>query len=304
MEIAGVAAAAITFGALILKLSKSLYKSAKKIKYARHDLMKLIKEMGIFADLYEDFYRTCVLEQRRKGRDTSSTGNLIDWIQDATDAFRELSKRVKALAGDLKYSKLETFTAYVWWFFGENEVKYLRSALSVGRENMRVFSNVTVIETINEEMQMIRDVIDQGDRQAIQALEGRFGVTLREHLGELNQMRLVLPIERDTISKANVVQVGIGASKDVLSTRACKKPLKFCNNKASRLVSVPSSPSRNNSSPLLKSRRSVPRRYRNSVEPVQPLLPIQDSNALGQILSKQRVRQVLSCRGFPDTVSQ
>ncbi|KAH3921659.1 hypothetical protein HBI25_237420 [Parastagonospora nodorum] len=51
MEVAGVVAAGVTFGALTLKLSQSLFKSAKKIKYARRELMKLVKEMGVFADL-------------------------------------------------------------------------------------------------------------------------------------------------------------------------------------------------------------------------------------------------------------
>jgi hypothetical protein len=134
MEAAGVAAAGIAFGALILKLSRWLYKSARKIRYARREIMKLVKEMGIFADLYEDFYRVCVSDQRKKGRKTSSTSRLIDWIEDATDAFRGLLNRVRALAGDSRYSMLETLTAHVKWFFSENEVKYLR--LSVWRKRV------------------------------------------------------------------------------------------------------------------------------------------------------------------------
>lgn len=199
MEIAGVAAAGITFGATILKLSQWLHKSAKKIRHARRKLMKLVKEMGIFADLYEDFYRVCVSDQREKGRYTSSTRGLIDWIQDATDAFRELVKRVQALAGDSSYSLLEKLTAHVKWFFSENEVEYLRLSLSVAQESIKGFTNVTLIETINEEIQMIRALIAQGNQQAIQAFEDRLGATLGERLGELKQMRSVLPIERGDV---------------------------------------------------------------------------------------------------------
>jgi hypothetical protein len=199
MEIAGVAAAGITFGALILKLSKWLYKSAKKITYARRELMKLAKEMGIFADLYEDFYRVCVSDQRKKGRDTSSVRSLIDWIEDAIDAFRKLRKKVQALAGDSKYSMRETLTARVKWFFSENEVKYLRLSLTVAQESMRGFSNITVIETINEEIQLIRAVIAQGDRQDIQVLEDQLGATLHERLVELEEIRLVLLIVRNDV---------------------------------------------------------------------------------------------------------
>jgi hypothetical protein len=199
MDIVGTVAAGITFGALILKLSRSLYKSAKKIRYASREIMKLVKEMGIFADLYEDFYRVCVSDQRKKGRNTSSTRRLIDWIQDATDALRVLVRHVQALAGDSRHSMLETLTAHVKWFFSENEVKYLRSSLGVAQESMRGFSNITIIETINEEIEVIRAAIAQGDRQTIQALELDLGSTLKERLDELKQTRLVLPIERDDL---------------------------------------------------------------------------------------------------------
>jgi hypothetical protein len=182
MEIVGVAAAGITFGALILKLSKSLYKSAKKIRYA-----------------HRDFYRVCVSDQRKKGRDTSSTRRLIDWIQNAMGAFGVLLKRVRAIAGDSRYSMRETLTAHVKWLFSENEVKYLRSSLNVAQGSMRGFSNITAIETINEEIQLIKAVIAEGSQQAIQDLEDQLGVTLEKKLDELKQMRLVLPTNRDGV---------------------------------------------------------------------------------------------------------
>ncbi|KAH7410222.1 hypothetical protein DE146DRAFT_628749 [Phaeosphaeria sp. MPI-PUGE-AT-0046c] len=189
MEIVGTAAAAITFGALILKLSQKLCKSAKKIKYARREITKLVKEMGIFADLYEDFYRNCVSSQRKKGRDTFSTGRLIDWIEDATGAFMNLLTQVEALAGDSRLSVLESLTAHVKWLFSEHEVKCLRYSLRVAQENMRGFSNLRVIEAINDEIQLIKNVIAQGNGQAIRELQDRFGVTLGEKLRELKQMR-------------------------------------------------------------------------------------------------------------------
>jgi hypothetical protein len=204
MEVVGVVAAGIAFGSLILKLSKSLYKSAKKIRYAHRELMKLAKEMGIFADLYEDFYRVCVLDQRKKGRNTSSTRGLINWIHDAIDAFKVLLNRVRAIAGDSKYSMLETLTAHVKWFFSENEVRCLRSSLRVAQESMRGFSSITMIEAINEEIHLIRDVIAQKDPQVVQKLEDELGATLKEKLGELKQTRLVLSTEK-CIVKADIV---------------------------------------------------------------------------------------------------
>lgn len=188
MEAAGVAAAGITF----LHLGHAIYKLARKIIFARRELMELVTEMGIFADLYEDFYKACISEQRKKGRSTSSTRPLIDWIEDAINSFRTLWKRMQAMAGDSRYSKLETLTARVKWLFSENEVKCLRYSLSVARETIRGFSNITVLESINEEIRLINDVIAQGDRRAIQALEDRCGTSLEEKLDELKQMRSVL----------------------------------------------------------------------------------------------------------------
>lgn len=137
MEVVGTAAAVITFGAVILKASRQIHKAAKRIRYARREIAKLVKDMGIFADLYEDFYRICISGQRKKGRLAFSTDRLIQWIEDAIDAFKNLQKRVEALAGNSKYSMLETFTAHMEFFFGKNEVEYLRCALAVARENMR-----------------------------------------------------------------------------------------------------------------------------------------------------------------------
>ncbi|KAH3921729.1 hypothetical protein HBI25_237430 [Parastagonospora nodorum] len=82
---------------------------------------------------------------------------------------------------------LKTLTAHVKWLFNENEVKYLRSSLSVAQEGMRGFSNITAIDNIKEEIRMINAVIARGDRQAIQALEDHFGATLEETVDELKQ---------------------------------------------------------------------------------------------------------------------
>lgn len=192
-----IAAAAITFGTAIWKVSEKLNALAKEIKYARREIEKLVKEMSIFADLYEDFYRVCIPDQRKQGRKTSSTKRLLDWIEDAIDAFESLVGRVRALAGDSRYSMLETLTAHVRWYFSKNEVNYLRYSLNVAQENMRGFSNLTIIKKINEEIQIIKDAIAQGDQQLIQNLENRLGISLEERLAELEKTRSVLSAHRD-----------------------------------------------------------------------------------------------------------
>lgn len=191
-----VATAVIAFGTVILKISKELRKAAKKVRTARREIMELVKEMGIFSDLYEDFYRVCVSDQRKKGRNTFPTQGLIDWIQDAIKAFKSLVYRVRALTGDSKYSMLETITAHVKWLRGGDEVEYLRCALSVARENMRGFTNLKLIEAINEEMQLIQDILTRRDQREIEDLEIKLGITLEERLEELKSTRLVPATER------------------------------------------------------------------------------------------------------------
>ncbi|KAF2830568.1 hypothetical protein CC86DRAFT_463847 [Ophiobolus disseminans] len=187
MEVFGGIAAGITLGAEILRLSRSLLKMAKRIRYARREILKLVKEMGVFADLYEDFYAVCISDQRRKVRPIASTRRLVDWTQEATHAFKKLLDQVRALADDSRYSMLETFTAHMKWFFSESDVKYLRSSLSVARESMRGFSNITFIATIDEEMDLLRATIAQGDRQRLQDMGVQLGMSVEDRLNELKQ---------------------------------------------------------------------------------------------------------------------
>lgn len=201
MEVVGVAAAAITFGALILKVSKKLGRAAKEIRYARREILKLVKEMRIFSHLYEDFHKVCISEPRRKGRINFSTSCLVSWIEEAIAALKNLLHRVRALAGDPRYSTLEIIAAHVKWFFSPNEVNFLRRSLTVARENMMGFSNLTYIEAINKEIQLIKNAIAQGDKHTIQELEYRFKATLGEKLEELKQTRLVPSYQGEALWK-------------------------------------------------------------------------------------------------------
>ena len=190
MEVFSGAAAAITLGVEVLHLSKWLFKTAKKIKYARREITKLAKEMAIFSD----FYRVCISGQKRGGYGSYSTRRLVAWAQNAKGSFEKLLKRVRVLAGDSEYSKLETLKAHMKWYFSENEVKCLRSSLSVARESMRGFSNITIIEKIDKEMDLLRAAIAKGDRRAI---EEQLGMTVEEKMEELKHMKSVSYIQRN-----------------------------------------------------------------------------------------------------------
>jgi hypothetical protein len=188
MEVFSGVAAAITLGAELLRLSHLLSKMIKTMKTARRDMTKLVAEMETFADLYNDFYGVCIADRKRG---TASTKRLVAWIMQAITAFKTLLDRVRALAGETAHGVLDTLAAHVKWYFSENDVKCLRASLSVARESMRGFSNIAVIEKVDGEMELIRAAIARGDGESLREMEDGLGMSAREKLRELEQMRCV-----------------------------------------------------------------------------------------------------------------
>lgn len=113
MEVFGVVAAGVTLGAELLRLSRSLHKMIKGIRYARRDIAKLADEMGIFSGLYDDFLSVCVTGDQSKSRITSPIVRLISWTKDAKKSFQTLLDRVRALVHDSRHSWIETLAAHV-----------------------------------------------------------------------------------------------------------------------------------------------------------------------------------------------
>jgi hypothetical protein len=188
MEVFGAAAAAFTLGAELLRLSRSLRKMIKGIKYARRDIAKLADEMGIFAGLYEDFLRVCVIGDQSTSRMTSPIMHLIAWTKDAHKSFKMLLHRVRALARDSSHSWIETVAAHVKWYFSEHDVKSLRLSLNVARESMRGFSNISIVEKLDKEIDMLRTAILRGNREAT---ELSLGMSLEDKMYCLKQLRSV-----------------------------------------------------------------------------------------------------------------
>jgi 23S rRNA A2030 N6-methylase RlmJ len=111
------------------------------------------------------------------------------WAEEAVHGFKELLDRVQALIGDSLSSKLDTLIARVRWYFSENEVKFLRSSLSVARESMRGFSNIRVIEKLDEQMRLLKAAIAKGSQRTI---EDQLGVDLEERIRMLVQKKSVV----------------------------------------------------------------------------------------------------------------
>jgi hypothetical protein len=162
MEVFGVVAAGLTLSAELIRLGRSLHKAIKVVKYARSEIEKLTAELEIFSGLYDQFMSVCVFGAKAKYCNAAPTRRLVAWARDARDSIRKLLDRVRGLAGD---SIVDKVTARVQLYFSEHEVKCLRLALCVARESMNGFTNIRLIEKLDEEMAMLQAASAQGNRQ-------------------------------------------------------------------------------------------------------------------------------------------
>jgi hypothetical protein len=180
MEVFGAVAAGITLGAELLRLSRCLRKMINGFRYARSDVAKLAQEMEIFSGMYDQFMRVCVFESKGKYCNSAPTKRLVSWAEETIKAVVKLLSRVSALVGNAKDSVIETVAAHVKWYFSENEVKCLRLSLSVARESINGFTNIRVIEKLDEEMDMLRAARAQEMRPIVEAqLETPLEIRLR-----------------------------------------------------------------------------------------------------------------------------
>jgi hypothetical protein len=185
MEVFSAVAAGIALSAQLMKLGRSLHKAIEKIKYTRPEIAKLAAELDIFSGLYDQFMNVCVFEPNAKYCNAAPTRRLVAWAQEARNAIRKLLDRVTGSPGD---SIVEKVAARVQWFFSEHEVKCLRLSLRVARESMIGFTNIGVIQKLDEQMAMLRAASANGTRQAI---EQQLGISLKARIKMLKKWRLV-----------------------------------------------------------------------------------------------------------------
>jgi hypothetical protein len=76
--------------------------------------------------------------------------------------------------------------ARIKWYINEKEVKCTRASLSVARQSILALSNIRIIGKIDEEIQMLKEAILQGNRQII---EKKLGMSVEQRLQLLKQQR-------------------------------------------------------------------------------------------------------------------
>jgi hypothetical protein len=175
-------------GPELLRLSRSLRKTFRAIRSAPRDVDKLVKEMEIFAGLYEDFLEICSSGEKHDARSISAVKLLAAWARKAIKGMTKLLERVQALSGGPLNSKMETLVAYLRWYFSDREVKFLRSSLNVARESIIGFSNIRAVQRLEEQIRLLKAAMAQDNQQTIEA---RLDVSLEEQMKLLERKRLV-----------------------------------------------------------------------------------------------------------------
>ncbi|CAO2655764.1 Nn.00g045670.m01.CDS01 [Neocucurbitaria sp. VM-36] len=199
MEVFGVVAASVTLGAELLRISRSLKEMIKKIRYARREIEDLAKEMVMFSKLYEQFLDAYRTASKSETSFSSAAECLISWTMDAIHDFKILRNKVRALAGDPKYSVLDTIAAHVRWYFSETAVKYLRASLIVARESMIGITNIRAIQKLDEQLKELRTALTQEHRQAV---ELKFGMTVEQYIQDLETRKRNRRKQRHEIAKS------------------------------------------------------------------------------------------------------
>jgi hypothetical protein len=181
LAIFGGVAAVCTLSAELIRLSHSLRKMIKSINYASRDISKIAEEMIIFAEQFGGFLRVCSDSPASTTPSSFSPTSLISWTKRATHGLRKLLREVKALTSDVKYdySIVERVTAHLKWYFSKDSVKCFRASLRVARESMNGFTNVRLIEKLDEQLLFLKRAIREGNRKA---LEAELGMTVEERI--------------------------------------------------------------------------------------------------------------------------
>jgi hypothetical protein len=191
LAIFGGITAGVTLSAEIIRLSRSLREMIKSIKYARDDINKVAEEMFIFAEQLGQFLRTCSDSPLSTPFVSFSPESLVSWTKGATRGLKRLLREVKALTSDVRYdySIVERVTAHVKWYFSKGSMKRFRASLRVARESMNGFTNIRVIEKLNEQLIFLKQAIREGNRTKIEA---ELGMTVEKSIENLELAMLVI----------------------------------------------------------------------------------------------------------------
>jgi hypothetical protein len=185
-DIFGAVAAGVALTTELSRLCRSLHKLVIQIRNAPRELSKLSEEMRLFTDIYSVFCRACYYDASRNSNIESPIRHLVAWTEDAIHGFNKLLEKVGLLIDGSTSSVAQRFAARMKWYFNEKEVKCTRASLSVARQSISALSNIRNIGKIDEEIQMLKEAILQGNRRIV---EKELGMSVEQRLKVLTRQR-------------------------------------------------------------------------------------------------------------------
>jgi len=170
LEAAGIAIGIVGLSTVLAKTVREIRTTVQDIHYARGDILEVEKEVDLFSRIYDDFLDACDEASSMTKNASKIKTSLISWTRKTIKGFKNLLYKVHAVARDPEYyhSIREVASAYYIWLRSKGTVRYLRASLSVARQSMVAFTNVRIIEKLNEELAHLRSPLSSTERATIE----------------------------------------------------------------------------------------------------------------------------------------
>jgi hypothetical protein len=160
---------------------KKIQETVKSIKRVQPELLDLVNETKLFAGIYDAFIDVFDEESSNTEQTLKIKWDLIAWTKKAIEGLENLLSKVQAVGRNPEYfySFLEVMTAHVIWLKSKDTIKYLRASLSVARQSMVAFTNIRIIEKLNEELAHLKSALSPTERQL---LESKYKMTMEDRI--------------------------------------------------------------------------------------------------------------------------
>jgi hypothetical protein len=166
--------------ALVATVEK-IQETVKSIKRAKPELLDLVNETKLFSGIYDAFIDVLDDAWSNTEQTLKIKRDLIAWTKKAIGGLENLLSKVQAIGRNPEYfySFFEVMTAYVIWLKSKDTLKYLRASLSVARQSMVAFTNIRIIEKLNEELAHLKSALPPTERQR---LESKYKMTVEDRI--------------------------------------------------------------------------------------------------------------------------
>jgi len=190
LEAAGIAIGIVGLSTVLATTVRKIRTTVQDIHYAQGDILEVEKEVDLFARIYDDFLDACDEASSMTKNASKIKTSLISWTQKTIEGFKNLLHKVEAIARNPEYyySVRKVAAAYYCWLRSKGTVKYLRASLSIARQSMIAFTNIRVIEKLNEELAHLRSALSPTEREGI---ELRLNMTVEDRVKIIRKKRYV-----------------------------------------------------------------------------------------------------------------